>query len=73
MEIAQGIQQAVRDSRVTGKPVTVSLVGGERCDTAMRWLVITAFPRIGAPGRAVNAMAALREYAHMREILSSTD
>ncbi len=70
LEIAQAIEQAVRDSGVTGKPITVSMVGGERCVTAMHWLVDHGIPAYGAPDLAVNAMAALREYDHMRELLS---
>ncbi len=70
VEIAKSVEQAVRESGVTGKPVTVSMVGGERCVEAMHWLVDHGIPAYGAPDLAVNAMAALREYQQMRAILS---
>ncbi len=49
------------------KPVTVSYVGGEKSAAAMAWLVENGIPAYGAPDLAVNAMAALREYALLRE------
>ena len=70
VNIAKSIEQAMRESGVNGKPVTVSLVGGERCVEAMHWLVDHGIPAFGAPDLAVNAIAALREYAHMREAVS---
>jgi len=71
MEIAQAIKAAVDASGVAGvKPVAVSFVGGERSEAAMQWLVEHGIPAYGAPDRAVNAMAALREYANMRAIIS---
>jgi acetate---CoA ligase (ADP-forming) len=70
VEIAKAIEEAVRTSGVTGKPVTVSMVGGERCVEAMHWLVDHGIPAYGAPDLAVNAMAALREYHQMRAVLS---
>lgn len=71
MEIAQAIKAAVDESGVAGvKPVSVSFVGGERSEAAMQWLVEHGVPAYGAPDRAINAMAALREYAHMRDIIS---
>ena len=73
MEIAQSIHKAVQDSGVVGKPVTVSFVGGERSVEAMRWLVDNGIPAYGAPDLAVNAMAALHEYAVMRNILSEPE
>lgn len=69
MDIAQGIKQAVDDSGVKGKPVTVSFVGGERSQEAMRWLVENGIPCYSAPDIAVNALAALREYARMQDML----
>jgi len=41
-------------------------VGGEKSDAAMRWLVENGIPAYPAPDLAVNAMAALREYAVTR-------
>jgi acetate---CoA ligase (ADP-forming) len=68
LEIAQSIEQAVRETGVTDKPITVSFVGGARSDEAMRWLIDHGIPAYGAPDLAVSAMAALREYSHMREL-----
>lgn len=72
MEIAQSIHKAIVDSGIKGKPVTVSFVGGERSLDAMHWLVSNGIPAYGAPDLAVNAMAALREYAHIQESISET-
>ncbi len=69
LEIAKGIKKAIIESGVTDKPVTVSFVGGERSEEAMRWLVENGIPAYGAPDLAVNAIAALREYARMKEIV----
>lgn len=69
-EIAMGIRQAVIDSGITDKPVTVSFVGGERSAAAMKELVEGGLPAYGAPDLAVNAIAALREFAHMSDTLS---
>jgi acetyltransferase len=63
MEIAQAIKKAVDDSKVKDTPITVSFVGGEKSDNAMAWLVENGIPAYGAPDLAVNAMAALHEYA----------
>ncbi|MDO9121170.1 MAG: acetate--CoA ligase family protein, partial [Anaerolineaceae bacterium] len=46
---------------------TVSFVGGEKSDQAMGWLVENGIPAFGGPDIAVNAMAALREYARLQE------
>ncbi len=69
LEIAKGIKKAVVETGVTDKPLTVSFVGGERSEEAMRWLVENGIPAYGAPDLAVNAIAALREYARMKEIV----
>ncbi len=69
MEIAQGIKQAIDKSGIKGKPVTVSFVGGEKSEKAMRWLVENGIPAYGAPDLAVNAMAALREYDRMHQLV----
>jgi acetate---CoA ligase (ADP-forming) len=63
MDIAQGIKAAIDASGVTDKPVTVSFVGGERSEEAMRWLVEHGIPAYGEPDAAVNVIAALREFA----------
>lgn len=70
MEIAQGIKKAIDDSGVKNKSITVSFVGGERSEKAMQWLVQQDIPAYGAPDLAVNAIAALREYARTKSLLS---
>jgi acetyltransferase len=67
MGIAQSIKKAVDDTGIKDKPVTVSFVGGERSEKAMRWLVENGVPAYAAPDIALNGMAALREYATIRE------
>ncbi|MCJ7549988.1 MAG: acetate--CoA ligase family protein [Anaerolineae bacterium] len=62
-DIAEGIRAAVDASGVTDKPIAVSFVGGERTEAAMRWLVENGIPAYNEPDTAINAMAALREYA----------
>ncbi len=66
MDIAQGIKAAVDSTGIKDKPITVSFVGGEKCDAAMRWLVENGIPAYNAPDLAVNAMGALHEYAESR-------
>ena len=73
MEIAQSIKKAVVDANITGKPVTVSFVGGERSEAAMAWLVENGIPAYFAPDVAVNAMAGLREYARLHAQKASFD
>ncbi len=73
MKIAESIKKAVVDSKVKNKPITVSFVGGERCDAAMGWLVENGIPAYGAPDLAVNAMAALREFARLHNSPRSLD
>ncbi len=69
MNIAKGIKEAVAASGVEGeKPVVVSFVGGEKSAAAMQWLVENGIPAYDAPDIAVNAMAALREYAQSRAL-----
>jgi acetyltransferase len=70
MEIAQSIKKAVAESGVTDKPVTVSFVGGERSNAAMSWLVEHGIPAYPAPDIAVNAIAALREYARLKATIA---
>ena len=66
-EIAEAIHKAIVDSGVTGKPVTVSFVGGERCETATAWLIEQGIPTYDAPDIAVKALSRLRNEAKMRE------
>ena len=67
LEIAKGIKQAVDEAGIKDKPVTVSFVGGEKSNNAMRWLLENSIPAYGAPDVAINAIAALREYAKIKE------
>ncbi|MGC9357345.1 MAG: acetate--CoA ligase family protein [Anaerolineae bacterium] len=68
MDIAEGIAEAIEESGVKDKPVAVSFVGGEKSEEAMRWLVEQGIPAYDAPDVAVNALAALREYASSRTL-----
>lgn len=70
MEIAQSIHKAVNESGITDKPVSVSFVGGERSDKAMRWLVENGIPAYNGPDLAVNAMAALHEFYNLRSMVN---
>jgi acetyltransferase len=72
LEIAKAIHSGVTESGVKGKPVTVSFVGGERSDKAMRWLVENGIPAYNGPDLAVNAMAALREFYSLRKIVNDS-
>ncbi len=69
MEIAQGIYEAIESAGdvVKTKPITVSFVGGERANAAVRWLINNGIPTYDDPDRAVNALGALRQYARMQE------
>jgi acetyl coenzyme A synthetase (ADP forming)-like protein len=71
--IAESIKAGIDATGIRDKPVTVSFVGGERSDNAMRWLVENGIPAYGAPDLAVNAMACLREYARFKEIAAEPD
>ncbi|MCD6285135.1 MAG: acetate--CoA ligase family protein [Anaerolineae bacterium] len=70
-DIAEGIKAAVDGSGVTDKPIAVSFVGGERSEAAMRWLVEHGIPAYNEPDTAVNAIAALREYARDQDTAQS--
>ena len=72
LEIAQGIKAAVDEAGVD-KPIIVSYVGGEKSENAMKWLVENGVPAYGAPDTAINAIAALRDYARMRELMDVND
>ena len=67
MGIAKAIKEGVEQTGIKDKPVAVSFVGGERSEKAMHWLVENGIPAYQAPDIALNAMAALREYAVIRE------
>ncbi len=66
LEIAQSIKKAIDETGVKDRPVAVSFVGGTKCEKAMQWLVENGIPAYGAPDKAMNAMAALREYYRIR-------
>ncbi len=70
MEIAKGIHKAVNEAEDRSKPVAVSFVGGERSEAAIQWLVENGIPAYSSPDRAVNAMAALREFEQMRALVT---
>ncbi len=72
LEIAKGIKRAVDETGVKDRPICISFVGGERSEDAMTWLVENGLPAYGAPDVAINAMAALREYAQMKSISHET-
>jgi acetyltransferase len=72
MEIAQSIHKAISETGIKDKPVTVSFVGGERCEEAMQWLVEHDIPAYDAPDLAVKAMGTLRDYARLQEVKSET-
>jgi acetyl coenzyme A synthetase (ADP forming)-like protein len=72
LEIAKSIHKAVKDSKVKDKPIAVSFVGGDRSESAMQWLVENGIPAYGAPDLAVNAMAALHEYAQIQKMLGGS-
>ncbi len=67
VEIAQAVKRAIDDSGIKEKPVLVSMVGGERCDQAMTWLVENGIPAYPAPDQAMNSLAALREYYNIHK------
>lgn len=69
-EIAKSIKEGFDASGVKDKPITVSFVGGERSDRAVQWLVEHGIPAYGAPDIAVNAMAALREFNQIKQLIN---
>ncbi len=72
MQIAQAIKKAVDESGVKDKPITVSFVGGEKSEVAMRWLVENGIPAYGAPDVAVDAIASLREFSRTKALSAQT-
>lgn len=73
LEIAQSIKRATEESGITNKPITVSFVGGQRSEDAMRWLVENGLPAYGAPDLAVNAIGALRDYARLKALVHDAE
>lgn len=71
--IARSIKEAIVESGIKDKPVTISMVGGEKCDVAIKWLAENGIPSYGDPERAINAMAALREYQFIRDMVNEND
>ena len=67
MDVARAIRKAVTAANVPKKPVTVSFIGGEKSEEAMQWMVEQGIPAYSAPDTAINAMAALREYARIKD------
>jgi acetyltransferase len=64
-EIADGIYHAIRSYKGTKKPVTVGLLGGEKCEEAAVWLKERNIPAYPTPERAMAALGALREYGRV--------
>ena len=70
VEVARSIRQAIADSKASDKPVAIAVVGGERSTEAMHWLISQDIPAYEVPDKAVSAVAALREYAKIRSMLT---
>lgn len=70
VNIAKTIRQAVDESNVDDKPVTVSFIGGTQSEKAMKWLVEHGIPAYNVPEEAIDALAALNEYAKLKEALT---
>jgi acetyltransferase len=73
LEIAQAVKKAIDDSNVKNKPLTVSMVGGDKSMAAIAWLVENGVPAYYAPDVAVNAIAATREYYLMKGMNSDSN
>lgn len=69
-EIAKTIRSAVDESGTDDKPITVSFIGGDRSEKAMKWLVEHGIPAYNVPEEAIDVMAGLREYAKLKEGLA---
>ncbi len=72
-EIAQSIKKAIDESGIKDKPVTVSFVGGERSEKAMRWLVENGIPAYSGPDVAVNAISALHDFHLIRDNIKNEE
>ena len=71
-EIAHGIEKALKDAGIHGKPVTVSFVGGEKSVAAMSELIKVGIPAYQAPDMAVNAIVSLREYENLSHMVAES-
>ena len=67
VDIAKSIYEAAQNAGVNNKPIVACFVGGEKSDKAMQWLLEHGIPAYGAPDIAMNAMAALHEFAVLKE------
>ncbi|MCX6569512.1 MAG: CoA-binding protein [Candidatus Aminicenantes bacterium] len=70
MDIAQALHKAIQDSGIKDKPVTISFVGGEQSSESLHWLMEKGIPAYEVPDKAVNAIAALREHARIRSLVT---
>lgn len=70
MEIAQALHKAIQDSGVKDKPVAIAFVGGEQSSEALHWLMEKGIPAYEVPDKAVDALAALREHARIRSLVT---
>ncbi len=69
-EVVKAIHKSIVDSGQKDKPVTIACVGGEQSAAAMHWLMGAGIPAYDVPDKAVSAMAALREYAKLRTMVT---
>ena len=67
VDIAKSIYEAAQKAGVKDKPIVACFVGGEKSDKAMQWLLERGIPAYGAPDVAMNALAALHEFAVLKE------
>ena len=67
VDIAKSIYEAAQNAGVNNKPIVACFVGGEKSDKAMQWLLEHGIPAYGAPDIAMNAMAALHEFAVLKD------
>ena len=72
MEIAQSLKKAIDEAGMKDKPVTISFVGGEKSENAMRYLIENGIPAYGAPDIAVDAISSLREFSRMKALSAQT-
>jgi acetate---CoA ligase (ADP-forming) len=72
-EIADHVARAVADAGVKDKPVTVAVIGGEQSAAAMKILMEKGLPAYEVPDKAVDAMAALNEYARILAMVRGSE
>ncbi len=70
MEVSEAIYRSIKDSGVTTKPVIIGLTGGQESEDCLHWFNEHGIPAYDAPDKAVNAMAALREYERKRALVA---